>query len=89
MALNGGTLQRLVGRVVLPSQLRCLSAAAAGPATATQQAAASQQPAASPPPPPPPNPDTVEVFVDGQPITVPKSFTVIQACDAAGVDIPR
>lgn len=31
----------------------------------------------------------MEVFVDGESVVVPKNFTVLQACDAAGVDIPR
>lgn len=34
-------------------------------------------------------PESVEVFVDDHSITVPKGYTVLQACDAAGVDIPR
>eukprot|EP00210_Caulerpa_lentillifera_P006472 g6184.t1 len=34
-------------------------------------------------------PESIEVFVDDHPINVPKSYTVLQACDAAGVDIPR
>lgn len=45
--------------------------------------------AAPPPPPPPPPSDTIEVFVDDIPVQVPRNFTVLQACDAAGVDIPR
>ncbi|KAF5841979.1 NADH:ubiquinone oxidoreductase 76 kDa subunit [Dunaliella salina] len=80
MALN---MQRL-GRMLPSLPVSRAFSTAAGPA-ATQ--ATSPTPP-SPPPPPPPS-DTAEVFVDGQPITVPKSFTVIQACDAAGVDIPR
>jgi hypothetical protein len=31
----------------------------------------------------------MEVFVNGESVVVPKTFTVLQACDAAGVDIPR
>ena len=34
-------------------------------------------------------PESVEVFVNDNPLTVPKSYTVLQACDAAGIDIPR
>ncbi|KAJ0098996.1 hypothetical protein Patl1_20930 [Pistacia atlantica] len=37
-----------------------------------------------------PNPeDAIEVFVDGFPVKIPKGFTVLQACEVAGVDIPR
>ncbi|WCJ25178.1 NADH-ubiquinone oxidoreductase 75 kDa subunit mitochondrial [Euphorbia peplus] len=37
-----------------------------------------------------PNPDdAIEVFVDGYPVKIPKGFTVLQACEVAGVDIPR
>jgi len=34
-------------------------------------------------------PDSVDVFINDNPLTVPKGYTVIQACDAAGIDIPR
>nr|XP_039272545.1 LOW QUALITY PROTEIN: NADH-ubiquinone oxidoreductase 75 kDa subunit, mitochondrial-like [Styela clava] len=33
--------------------------------------------------------DNVEVFVDGNPIEVPQGSTVLQACELAGVQIPR
>ncbi|KAF5191588.1 Nadh-ubiquinone oxidoreductase subunit [Thalictrum thalictroides] len=37
-----------------------------------------------------PNPDdAIEVFVDGFPVKIPKGMTVLQACEIAGVDIPR
>ncbi|KAL6552031.1 hypothetical protein OROGR_008185 [Orobanche gracilis] len=37
-----------------------------------------------------PNPDdAIEVFVDGYPVKIPKGMTVLQACEIAGVDIPR
>lgn len=37
-----------------------------------------------------PNPeDAIEVFVDGYAVKIPKGFTVLQACEVAGVDIPR
>lgn len=37
-----------------------------------------------------PNPDdAIEVFVDGFPVKIPKGMTVLQACEVAGVDIPR
>lgn len=33
--------------------------------------------------------DTVEVTVDGKPVSVPKGASLIQACEAAGVEVPR
>ncbi|XP_073014253.1 NADH dehydrogenase [ubiquinone] iron-sulfur protein 1, mitochondrial [Typha latifolia] len=33
--------------------------------------------------------DAIEVFVDGYPVKIPKGMTVLQACEVAGVDIPR
>ncbi|CAG9460453.1 unnamed protein product [Pedinophyceae sp. YPF-701] len=36
-----------------------------------------------------PQDDSVEVFIDGKAVHVPKGASVIQACDAAGIDIPR
>lgn len=33
--------------------------------------------------------DTIEVFVNDQPVKIPKGASVLQACDAAGIDIPR
>eukprot|EP00898_Chlorokybus_atmophyticus_P005067 jgi/Chlat1/5561/Chrsp369S05353 len=33
--------------------------------------------------------DHMEVFVDGDSVQVPKGVTVLQACEAAGIDIPR
>lgn len=47
--------------------------------TATAQTAA---PAAAPS-------DTIEVKVNGRPVDIPKGSTVMAACDAAGIDIPR
>ncbi|GAB4823947.1 hypothetical protein N2152v2_010993 [Parachlorella kessleri] len=55
------------------------------PACTLRGYAAAAEPAAAPAPPP----DTIEVTVDGQKVTIPKGSNVIQACDAAGVDIPR
>ncbi|GLU10637.1 hypothetical protein SLE2022_274250 [Rubroshorea leprosula] len=62
-------------------------------------AAAAAQPEPTPPPPRKPvagarvhfaNPDdAIEVFVDGYPVKIPKGMTVLQACEVAGVDIPR
>lgn len=68
--------------MLLPSSLRAMSSAAA-PSAAAAPATQQQAPPQAPPE------GYLEVFVDGEPITVPKNFTVIQACDAAGVDIPR
>ncbi|KAF2290495.1 hypothetical protein GH714_014115 [Hevea brasiliensis] len=37
-----------------------------------------------------PNPDdAIEIFVDGYLVKIPKGMTVLQACEIAGVDIPR
>ena len=33
--------------------------------------------------------DQIECKVNGEPVRVPKGSTVMQACDAAGIDIPR
>lgn len=33
--------------------------------------------------------DTMEVFVNGESTIIPKGSTVLQACDAQGIDIPR
>eukprot|EP00252_Welwitschia_mirabilis_P013284 TRINITY_DN29281_c0_g1_i1.p1 TRINITY_DN29281_c0_g1~~TRINITY_DN29281_c0_g1_i1.p1 ORF type:complete len:804 (-),score=152.21 TRINITY_DN29281_c0_g1_i1:148-2397(-) len=33
--------------------------------------------------------DAIEVTVDGHPVKIPKGMTVLQACEIAGVDIPR
>lgn len=33
--------------------------------------------------------DTIEVFVNDEPVHIPKGASVLQACDAAGIDIPR
>lgn len=38
---------------------------------------------------PAPADDYIEVTVDGKPTKVLKGSNVLQACDAAGVDIPR
>eukprot|EP00475_Leptophrys_vorax_P041506 TRINITY_DN78263_c0_g1_i1.p1 TRINITY_DN78263_c0_g1~~TRINITY_DN78263_c0_g1_i1.p1 ORF type:complete len:719 (-),score=191.50 TRINITY_DN78263_c0_g1_i1:35-2191(-) len=37
----------------------------------------------------PPPPKTFNVTVDGKKVTVPADFTVLQACEAAGAQIPR
>lgn len=47
-------------------------------AGASQQAAPAQQAS-----------DTIEVFVNDEPVQIAKGSTVLQACDAAGIDIPR
>ncbi|XP_023524971.1 NADH dehydrogenase [ubiquinone] iron-sulfur protein 1, mitochondrial [Cucurbita pepo subsp. pepo] len=65
-------------------------------------AASAAQAQADPAPPPPPRTpvggarvhfsspeDAIEVFVDGYPVKIPKGMTVLQACEIAGVDIPR
>ncbi|XP_022948434.1 NADH dehydrogenase [ubiquinone] iron-sulfur protein 1, mitochondrial-like [Cucurbita moschata] len=65
-------------------------------------AASAAQAQVDPAPPPPPRTpvggarvhfsspeDAIEVFVDGYPVKIPKGMTVLQACEIAGVDIPR
>jgi len=41
------------------------------------------------PPKPPPKPDHVRLKIDGREVEVPRASTVIQACQAAGVNIPH
>lgn len=36
-----------------------------------------------------PQPEMIEVFVNEEAIQIPRGSTVMQACDAAGIDIPR
>ena len=43
----------------------------------------------APPPPPPPADNLVELIVDGTKVRVPQGTTVLQACEKAGVEIPR
>ena len=38
---------------------------------------------------PAPAADTIEVFVNDEPVQIAKGASVLQACDAAGIDIPR
>jgi NADH dehydrogenase (ubiquinone) Fe-S protein 1 len=52
--------------------------------TITSSASALQQAAPQAPP-----SDQIEVFVNDQSVKVAKNSSVIQACDAAGIDIPR
>jgi len=33
--------------------------------------------------------DMIEVFVNDNPVSIPKGSTVMAACDEAGIDIPR
>jgi len=33
--------------------------------------------------------ESVDCFVDDKPVSVPKGYTVLQACEAAGIYIPR
>ncbi|EFN57648.1 hypothetical protein CHLNCDRAFT_21051, partial [Chlorella variabilis] len=62
-------------------QRRSLSAAARGLRPWLQARGMAVQPA--------PAEDLIEVTVDGKPTKVAKGSNVLQACDAAGVDIPR
>ncbi|XP_062150827.1 NADH dehydrogenase [ubiquinone] iron-sulfur protein 1, mitochondrial [Alnus glutinosa] len=71
------------------------------PIVSTPESSAAQaQPEPEPTPPPrtpvagarvhfPKPDDAIEVFVDGYPVKIPKGMTVLQACEVAGVDIPR
>lgn len=65
---------------------RALRASVALPDSASRlfhsSAASQQEPAAAPS-------DHIEVEVNGQPVQILKGSTVMAACDAAGVDIPR
>jgi hypothetical protein len=65
------------GRRALRGLLPLQRAFSATPAAA-QQPAQAQAPS-----------DSIEVFVNEQPVSIPKGSTVLQACDAAGIDIPR
>ncbi|KAG1673008.1 hypothetical protein FOA52_005938 [Chlamydomonas sp. UWO 241] len=58
-------------------------ASCCGVSTSALNAAPEPAPAAVP------NPNSMEVFVNGEPVTIPKSYSVLQACEAAGIDIPR
>ncbi|KAG2495676.1 hypothetical protein HYH03_006276 [Edaphochlamys debaryana] len=81
-------LRRAVLGTQWPGAIQELSRALTTSSGALAEAA---KPASAPPPPPPPPPpsDHMEVFVNEQPIKVPKGISVLQACDAAGIDIPR
>jgi len=39
--------------------------------------------------PAPADDNNLEVVVNGQHVKVPKGYNVLQACEAAGVDVPR
>jgi hypothetical protein len=68
-----------------------LNSTAAPAAAPAKPASPPPAPTAAPAPPPGPQlpPHLMEVFVNGESVIVPKNFSVIQACDAAGVDVPR
>ena len=68
---------------MLPFSASALLRAAARRARGGVRAAASAAPAAAP------ADDGLQVTVNGEAVTVPKGSSVMQACDAAGVDIPR
>ena len=70
-------LSRHLGQWLQQGAATTLARGLASSAASLQQAA------------PAPPPDTIEVFVNDQPVKIPKNSTVLQACDAAGVDIPR
>jgi NADH dehydrogenase (ubiquinone) Fe-S protein 1 len=39
--------------------------------------------------PAPADDNNIEVIVNGEHVKVPKGYNVLQACEAAGVDVPR
>lgn len=98
-------LGMLASRVMRPTASKLprnlLSQFQIRPIVSTPESSAAQaQPEPEPTPPPRtpvagarvhlPNPDdAIEVFVDGYPVKIPKGMTVLQACEVAGVDIPR
>lgn len=73
-----GTMQRLRGLQKLQglAEQRLSSSLQAQRWMAAQPAPAQQD-------------DTIEVTVNGSPVKVPKGYNVLQACEAAGADIPR
>ncbi len=36
-----------------------------------------------------PQEDTIDITVNGKAVKVPKGYNVLQACEVAGVDVPR
>src|SRR5919201_1027737 len=44
----------------------------------------------SPPPPPPEHPEVkqVDIQIDGQPVRVPETMTILDACHSLGIDTP-
>eukprot|EP00798_Chlamydomonas_sp_ICE-L_P030410 gene30410-35415_t len=84
--LQVGKRASSAGLAFAQQALRGFSSAPAPPGVGGAAAAAAPPP---PPPPPPPPSNEMELFIDGKAITVPKNFSVLQACDAAGVDVPR
>lgn len=74
MMLRGSVRQR----ASLQQLFGCLQRSVQTTAGASQAAPAAQQAT-----------DTIEVFVNDEPVHIPKGSTVLQACDAAGIDIPR
>ena len=61
----------------------------AGASFTTTTTSATAAASSSAPPPPPSAAETVPVFVDGREVHVPKGVTVLQACEQAGVHVPR
>ncbi|EFJ45606.1 NADH:ubiquinone oxidoreductase 76 kDa subunit [Volvox carteri f. nagariensis] len=78
MVLSGLTRRAAVSLGQLWPGAQELSRSISSSASALQQAAPQAPPS-----------DQIEVFVNDQPVKIPKNSTVLQACDAAGIDIPR
>jgi ferredoxin len=80
---------RALFRVISATVSRRAMSTAAAPAAASAGSAV----ATTTPPPPPPLPplaeDSVGLTIDGKAVHVAKGSTIIQACEASGVEIPR
>lgn len=64
---------------------------AAQPAAAPAPAGGAASPAAAAPPPPPAElaPNEMEVYVNGERTVIKKGQSVLEACQVAGIDVPR
>lgn len=72
-----------LARIVRFAALKSACEGAAGSMAAVQTRWTTSAAAAKP------GEEKIEVTVNGQPISIPRGYTVLQACDLAGIDIPR